>query len=103
MSDEVCIEKKNPSIFGLIYTYNVLPQHVVDSRSVSIFQSHLQEGLRQVVSRNIVNWESFYSSGFKHVSVHAFQSLFNERVVNDRRNRSALSVPFFQPSTDPWW
>ena len=91
------------SIFGLIYAYNLFPQHVVDSSSVSIFQSYLQRGLKEAVTRSVVNWDSLFSSSFKHMSVHAYQSLF---VKNESRSCSSLStsvVPLFTPSTNTWW
>lgn len=72
----------NRSISGLIYAYNLLPQHVVDSRSVSIFQTYLQRGLKEAVTRHIVNWDSLFNSAFKHLNVRAFQWLFVRNNLN---------------------
>ena len=64
------------SIFSLIYTYNCLPQIVVDSSSISIFQRHLQRALISAASNGFENWQFMYSSGIRKTSVAMFQSFF---------------------------
>ena len=64
------------SIFGLIYTYNLLPQAVINCESVSSFQNNLQRALKEAVKHNCTNWDSLYSHGIKRMSVSSFQALF---------------------------
>ena len=49
------------SPLGLARVYNHLPQEVVDSPSVSCFQSALQENLRDAANAKAENWEFLYS------------------------------------------
>ena len=66
------------SIFGLIYTYNLLPQKVVDKSSVKKFQSLLQDALKRAASQDFSDWSLLYSTGIRRMSVETFQNLFNE-------------------------
>ena len=66
------------SIFGLIYTYNLLPQKVVDSSSVTKFQRLLQSGLKRAASSNRAEWQHLYSKCVRFCTVHDFQNLFSD-------------------------
>ena len=55
------------SIFGLIYTYNLLPKKVVESISVKHFQRFLQEGLKCAALSDVVEWQSFYSNSNRNL------------------------------------
>ena len=63
------------SIFGLIYTFNVLPQFVVEIASVSLFQRRLQRGLIQMQSTS-VNWRTMLTCSIRQISVQSFQNYF---------------------------
>ena len=63
----------------LIYTYNLLPQGVVDHKSVSAFQGHLQAGVLCAVRSGLYKWDSLLSSGIYRMSVATFQGLFDAR------------------------
>ena len=65
------------SIFGLIHTYNLLPQHVVDSLSVKTFQRKLQGAVRNLVERDTLVWPTFLKSGVRRMSAEAFQTAFS--------------------------
>ena len=45
------------SIFGLIVVYNLLPARVVESKTVKVFQSRLQSGLRKAAALDIDGWQ----------------------------------------------
>ena len=64
------------SIFGLIYAYNCLPQVVVDSCSISIFQRHLQRAFINAADSCIINWQKLFTSGIRELTVVKFHSLF---------------------------
>ena len=64
------------SIFGLIYTYNVLPQHVVDQPTTSVFQSLLQRGLLNVAARGLPLLELLCVEGVRTIRVRTFPALF---------------------------
>ena len=55
------------SLFGLVHLYNKLPQHAVDSPSVSSFQKKLQSGLLKFAENNAENMPRFYSTTWKHM------------------------------------
>ena len=64
------------SIFKLVHPYNVLPQFVVDSKSVSSFQSKLQRALKECAVQNIPEWENVLSAGVYKLGISAFRSHF---------------------------
>ena len=64
------------SVFGMIYTYNLLPQYVVDRPTVSEFQGLLQKGLLAAIGRGIARWEHLFSEHVRGLHVRSFQSLF---------------------------
>ena len=66
------------SLFGLIYTYNILPQNLVDSKSVHIFQRRLQRGLMRAAKSNIVRWQNIFTVGIRNMTVVSFQMLFDD-------------------------
>ena len=49
------------SIFGLVHVYNTLPQNVVDSKTVNIFQQKLQNILKQNARSDMVNWANTFN------------------------------------------
>ena len=66
------------SFLGLVYTYNCLPQSVVDSPSTSIFQRLLQRAVRKAASASPTNnWSRLFVDGCKSTSVSTFQSWFD--------------------------
>ena len=67
------------SIFGLIYTYNCLPQFVVDSLKIPVFQRHLQRCLKHAACDNVFEWQFLFTKGIRKVTVAKFQSLFKKR------------------------
>ena len=69
----------NRSIFGLVYAYNLLPQVVVESRNVHIFQRHLQRFLKHAASDNIHDWPFLFTRGICNMTVAKFHSLFGLR------------------------
>ena len=69
------------SVFGLIYTYNCLPQIVVDSPKVCIFQRHLQRCLKHVVLDDMSEWQHLFTSGIRKITMAKFHSLFKLRPV----------------------
>ena len=63
------------SVFGLINTYNLLPQGVVDA-PIEFFQRFLQHALIEAVHNSVPNWQCLFSSGIRTMTVEKFQSLF---------------------------
>ncbi len=63
------------SLFGLVASYNLLPQSVVDISCVSAFQSRLQKAILKVARRGIDDWPRVLSGGVIRRQV-AFQQLF---------------------------
>ena len=49
------------SLFGLVRVYNRLPQHIVDSKDVSTFQTALTEAARKQCRDNSRNWCNIFS------------------------------------------
>ena len=64
------------SLFGLVRIYNLLPQSVVDLKSVKEFQSTLQGALRHAASLGIPNWDSLFSPRLRPVRDLEFQRHF---------------------------
>ena len=62
------------SIFGLIYTYNCLPQIVVDSASISITQRHLHRALICVAESSVFNWQTLFTRGIRNLTVAKLRS-----------------------------
>ena len=50
------------SLFGLVYTFNRLPQHVIDSESVSDFQSYLTQFLKTHCAASTLNWQFMFDA-----------------------------------------
>ena len=65
----------NRSVFGLIYTYNLLPQLVVDA-PIEIFQRFLQHALINAALKSMPFWNSLFTQGIRKLSVDSFQCLF---------------------------
>ncbi len=53
------------SLLGLVHTYNALPQSVVDSPTVSLFQKRLQRALLRFGDCGAPNWQRLYSDAWK--------------------------------------
>ena len=64
------------SVFGLIYAFNMLPAHVVESSSVSIFQRRLQDAVKRAQAQDIPEWEAVLRAGVRRLSLKAYQGLF---------------------------
>ena len=64
------------SLFGLVRIYNLLPQSVVDLKSVKEFQSSLQGALRHTASLGIPDWDSLFSLRLRPVRDLEFQRHF---------------------------
>ena len=64
------------SVLGLVYSFNMLPDHVIGVSSVQLFQRLLQNGVKNAVRRGLDNWESFLRSGVKRMSLASYQDVF---------------------------
>ena len=66
------------SLFGLARLYNLLPQKVVDCKTVKAFQRCLQNALKvHAASRKAPeNWQRLYSTGWKAFPRKALDGLF---------------------------
>ena len=62
----------------LIYTYNVLPQTVVDSVAVNTFQKQLQNAVIRGARADARNWSRMFSLGVRSMTVATFQALFED-------------------------
>ena len=60
----------------LIYTYNLLPQTVVDKATVSTFQGAIQVAVSRAARVGIEKWEELLHAGVHCMSVSMFQALF---------------------------
>ena len=65
------------SLFGLVYIYNLLPQSIIDLRSVRQFQSVLQRALRLAASQRLPSWEYLFSPRLRPVRDVHFQLYFD--------------------------
>ena len=72
-----CSGLLNRSWLRLIYTWNLLPQHVVDILSTSRFQSVLQTAVKNATRSHVSDWESVLRRGVQRMSVSGFQMLFD--------------------------
>lgn len=64
------------SVLGLVYTYNMLPQAVVDAKNVHLFQRKLQNSLKKLASHHVSEWPSFFNAGVRTFSPEQFHSWF---------------------------
>ena len=64
------------SALSLIYTYNLLPQAVVDRPSLPSFQRLLQNGLKRACEGQLESWEQRLRNGAQTMQGNAFQNLF---------------------------
>ena len=67
------------SLFGPVYVYNLLPAHVVASKSVRQFQGLLQRGVKNVQKRNLECWQSLLSNVPRSMSIASFQGAFSRQ------------------------
>ena len=63
------------SLFGLVSSYNLLPQSIVDSTCVSAFQGRLQRAVLKAAKNGVDNWTSLLSGHVIRRQVE-FQQLF---------------------------
>ena len=64
------------SLFGLVHVYNRLPEHVVESRSVKVFQRQLQQALLKWADWGQTDWQFLYSTGWKRLPLPQFDELY---------------------------
>ena len=64
------------SVLGLVYTYNMLPQAVVDAKNVHLFQGKLQNSLKKLAQHHVLEWPSFFNTGMRKFSPEQFHSWF---------------------------
>ena len=70
-------ETMRRSLFGLVHCYNLLPQGVVDSRSVKVFQGKLQVALGVYAAQSPDgDWPRLYSRGWRSLERRALDRLF---------------------------
>ena len=50
------------SLLALATIYNLLPQHVVDAKTTSTFQTHLTNAARHASLEGLTSWAQLYSS-----------------------------------------
>ena len=68
--------KMQRSLLGLIYAYNLLPQWLVDIRSISTFQHHLQNAVKKLAHVCYPEWAHLFRTGVHLMTVLQFQSYF---------------------------
>ena len=54
-------EQMKRSLFGVARCYNLLPQDLVDTNSVKLFQRRLQWGLRKCADSGLEDWKLLFS------------------------------------------
>ena len=64
------------SIFGLVYTYNLLPQSVVNVTDVPEFQRALQQAACRACNTGMPSWPLLFRHGVRRLAVAQFQELF---------------------------
>ena len=64
------------SILGMVSCYNALPQRIVDSKTISSFQSCLQRTIVNRVSEGHVAWQDIFAVGRHYGLVRRFQAFF---------------------------
>jgi len=72
-SDGTHTKMMERSVLGLIYTYNSLPQAMVDISKIASFQRALQHGLKNAARKGAANWDLFLRNGLQGTSVKSFQ------------------------------
>ena len=87
-------------IFRLIHPYDVLPQDVIDLKTVKSFQNKLHAVVKECTKQDIPEWELFLHKGV-YVQGIAFSRKIFEHVVVARP--VVNDVPLFHPSTETWW
>ena len=65
------------SLLGLVYTYNCLPQAVVDLEGVSCFQRRLQNAVKTAARLDIQSWPSIFVDGCHSMTFTQFHRLFD--------------------------
>ena len=73
--ESIVTRQFNRSAFGLIYTYNLLPQVVVGA-PIEFFRRFLQYALIRVAQSSLLSWQYLFSHGIRNMTVEKFQSLF---------------------------
>jgi hypothetical protein len=67
------------SLFGAIYTFNMLPQSVVDAKTTSRFQHELQNAVKALARTQHPEWDTLLRTGVRNMSGARFQSCFANR------------------------
>ena len=65
------------STFGLTVVYDLLPPHVIASKSIKAFQSLLQKTLPKSSHLGINNWQRIFAPDLRTLGGVAFQQLFD--------------------------
>ena len=75
------IDGAGPRILGrsfltLIYSYNALPQHVVDQQTVKAFQRALQKALKKCAASGYAGWQGLLQDGARARGTTFFRKWF---------------------------
>ena len=65
------------SCLSLIYTFNMLPQSVLDLKTASAFQRCLQNAVKLAAEREIADWPCFLRAGVRAMNAPSLQSFFD--------------------------
>ena len=76
--DGSCSRIMERSILCLVYSYNCLPQHAVDHKTVKGFQRTLQNAVKSCATDNQHQWPSVLKFGARDQGVSAFQRMFTK-------------------------
>ena len=77
-AEGLCTEVFRRSIFGYIGIYNRLPQHIINLRSVKLFQMKLQETIRELtVTCSAADLSSFLCPRNRVTNITRFQRCFD--------------------------
>ena len=60
------------SLFGFVKIYNLLPQQIIDKKSVQLFQPALQRALCLAACQNVRYWEFIFSFRLRPVGDSRF-------------------------------
>ena len=64
------------SVLGMVYSFNMLPQAVVDAKTVSASQRCLQQGVRHAARTGALRWEGVLRNGVKSMPIKTYHELF---------------------------
>ena len=76
-ADISCTERMRLSLFGLVRSYNMLPQKAVDFKTVKSFQRCLQNSLKKYASTTDgEDWQRFFTDGWRLLPRAALDTFF---------------------------